>query len=160
MREVIQVSYDEPVLRLTTQPGIWQLAQDWDITVRSSKNGVFRLHIDAGYWTDLASVPRWLMAAFDNGTVNINVMAAALVHDALYSTQWMSKEFADKMFHTILRSPHLVNDTDTVKPVGAAKAQLYYTAVDWFGGSPYYNCDPRQRSIDRDLIPCPKWDAR
>lgn len=123
--KVRSVEASSPLLRKLPKPDRWEYAADWVAAIVLKGEGVLKVSIRRGYWTDLASVPRALRGAFDNGSGDFGVLIASQVHDMLYSTHWTSKDFADELFHALLLH----------YGVGSFKAWCYYKAVSWFGDS-------------------------
>lgn len=113
-----------PALRKLRSRGVWEYAEKWECRVQLKSEGVLLFKISPGYWTDLASVPKALRGAFDNGSSEFGVLIASQVHDFLYSTHYVSKEFSDDLFRRVLR----------FYGMGSCKANLYYYAVRLFGG--------------------------
>jgi len=113
-----------PILRKLPNGDRWEYAELWSCRIHLKGEGVLAVRIAPGYWTDLASVPRALRGAFDNGSGDFGVLIASQVHDMLYSTHYVSKEFSDDLFRRVLR----------FYGMGSCKANLYYYAVRLFGG--------------------------
>jgi hypothetical protein len=110
-------------------------------------------------------VPWFLRKPFDDGSGDYRVLIAALVHDMLYDTQWFTRDFADKLFHGMLKAPIISPDRPRGKGMGATKARMYYQAVHWFGGGPWNRhletMEAREQIVkDRLLCPCPVWGDR
>lgn len=57
--------------------------------------------VPAGFTTDFASVPRWPLTFALLGQYG---HAAAVIHDSLYRSGYLSREDADRVFHEALRS--------------------------------------------------------
>lgn len=121
--KIVKVETKAPALRKLPKSGFWEYAELWSCKVFLKGEGVLVFRIAPGYWTDLASVPKALRGAFDNGSGDFGVLIASQVHDMLYSTHWTSKDFADELFHAVLRHYGM----------GSVKAWLYYQAVHLFG---------------------------
>ena len=130
-----------PSLRKLPQGNLWEYASDWIAAIVLKGEGVVKVSVKRGYETDLASVPKALRGAFDNGSGCFGVLMASQVHDMLYATHFMSKKFADDIFRALLR----------FYGVGAMKAQLYYLAVRWFGGEAWEAADD---DLERDRRLC------
>jgi hypothetical protein len=77
--------------------------------------------IMAGFKTDGASIPRvaWWFATPFQGTS----LPAAVVHDALYQSEFYPREICDEIFRDLLKA----------NGMGAAKTWLFYHAVSSFG---------------------------
>lgn len=129
--KIVKVETTAPVLRKLTKRDNWEYAAEWKAAIHLKDTGVLRLRILPGYWTDLASVPQALRGAFDNGSGNYGVLIASQAHDLLYSTHYLNKDFADDLFHALLR----------FYGVGRVKAYMYYLAVHWFGDDPWERTD-------------------
>ena len=119
------VETEPPIMRKMTSGDKWEYVASWRCVIRTKKDGDLVARISPGYKTDLASVPKALRGAFDNGSGDFGVLIASQVHDMLYSTHWTSKDFADELFHALLLH----------YGVGSFKAWCYYKAVVWFGDS-------------------------
>lgn len=137
---VDKVSCDSPELKMV-ENGKWEYVSKWDIEIVLHESGVLRLSIRPGYWTDLASVPRALRGAFDNGSAEFGVLIASQVHDALYSTHYLSRTFADDLFEQLLLHYGM----------GKIKARLYWLAVHLFGNSAWEVLSEEQMFEDRRL---------
>lgn len=77
--------------------------------------------VRAGYKTDGASIPRifwWFSNPFSSDT-----LPAAIVHDALYQTEFFPRSQADSIFYNIMK----------LNKVNLFKRTLYYLAVRLFG---------------------------
>ena len=120
----------------------WAYAGDWVCAIVLKDEGVLHLKIKRGYWTDLASVPQALRGAFDNGSGHYGVLISSQVHDAIYSTHYFSKEFADQIFYSLLR----------YFGMGYIKAKLYYMAVDLFGNRAWDFLSEDEALKDRELV--------
>lgn len=129
--KIVKVETTAPVLRKLTKRDNWEYAAEWKAAIHMKDTGVLRLRILPGYWTDLASVPQALRGAFDNGSGDFGVLIASQVHDMLYSTHYLSKDFADTLFRLLLR----------YYKMSAFKAWLYYEAVALFGSSAWEASD-------------------
>lgn len=139
---------DAPQIKMV-ENGKWEYVSKWDIEIVLHGSGVLRLSIRPPYWTDLASVPKALRGAFDNGSGEFGVLIASQVHDALYSTHYLSKTFSDDLFEQLLR----------YYGMGRAKARLYWLAVHLFGGSAWNVLSDEQMVNDRHLIDF-HWDDK
>ena len=106
---------------LPHQDGQWQLAYDYEIDLPYSLG---RLIIKAGYTTDGASIPKpvWVIIGHP---FNPDYILAAIVHDALYSAELVSREVADDVFKWFLDR----------MGVNEIVAQTMYLAVKEFGWS-------------------------
>lgn len=129
--KISKVETAAPVLRKLTSRDHWEYVEEWKASIYLKGEGVVHLRILPGYWTDLASVPQALRGAFDNGSGSYGVLIASQAHDLLYSTHYLSRKFADNLFHALLR----------YYGVGAVKAWFYYQAVHLFGGEPWERTD-------------------
>lgn len=116
---------------------VWEYAENWVVEIVFKRDGVLRLEIAEGYWTDLASVPKKLRGTFDNGSGEFGILIASQVHDALYSTRYLSKSFADTIFRELL----------IYYKVGKLKSWLYYEAVNLFGDSAWEHSDESDRKF-------------
>lgn len=139
--KITGVSADAPVLRKLPSTDDWEYVASWRCVVRTKKDGAFIVSIAPGYKTDLASVPRALRGAFDNGSGSFGVLVASQIHDMFYSTHYLSRSFADSLFYEVLRW----------YGVGCLKARLYYLAVDLFGGTPW---DRAEGHLEHDRELC------
>ena len=126
-----------PALRKMPKKGVWEYAEDWMATIRLKGEGRLVFRIKAGYWTDLASVPKALRGAFDNGSAEYGVLVASQVHDCLYSSHYTSKDFADDIFLKLLRHYGM----------SRIKSYLYYSAVSLFGRSAWEGADEEDRKF-------------
>lgn len=99
----------------------WELMDDWSVDTVAG-----RLHVDAGYRSDGASIPRFLWSLVGPRYAP-DTFPAALAHDALYSAHlpevadWRGA--ADVIFLDLLKR----------LGVGRAKRVAYYVAVRTFG---------------------------
>lgn len=139
---------DAPQIKMV-ENGKWEYVSKWDIEIVLHRSGVLRLSIRPGYWTDLASVPKALRGAFDNGSWDYGVLIASQVHDALYSTHYLSKTFSDDLFEQLL----------LYYGMGKIKARLYWLAVHLFGNSAWEVLSDEQMATDRHLIDF-HWDDK
>lgn len=127
-----------PALRkLAKEFSVWEYAEPWAVDVVLKGEGAVRIEIAAGYWTDLASVPKKLRGTFDNGSGEFGVLIASQVHDALYSTHYLSKDFADTIFREML----------IYFRIGKLKSWLYYEAVHLFGDRAWEHSDESDRKF-------------
>lgn len=138
--KIVDIITESPVLRKLKKPNNWEYAAKWECHVRLSGDGWLHFTINPGYWTDLASVPKALRGAFDNGSGEYGVLIASQLHDMLYATHYMSKNFADELFHKVLR----------YYGMNRIKAWLYYQAVHLFGDDAWEAADD-DMYIDRGL---------
>ena len=129
--KIVKVETKAPALRKLPKRNVWEYAELWSCRIHLKGEGVLQVRIAPGYWTDLASVPKALRGAFDNGSGDFGVLIASQVHDMLYSTHYLSKDFADELFRLLLR----------FYGVGYWKAWLYYEAVALFGRSAWEASD-------------------
>lgn len=132
---------EAPIIQKMADRDKWAYAADWSCDVVLGGEGAIRVKIRSGYWTDLASVPRGLRGAFDNGSGELGVLIASQVHDMFYSTHFLSKDFADELFYLMLRRYGM----------GWAKAKAYYLAVHWFGDSAWETLSDEEMARDRRL---------
>ena len=123
--KIERIETKAPALRKMPNGGVWEYAELWSCRVVLKGEGVLVFRIAPGYWTDLASVPKALRGAFDNGSGDFGVLIASQLHDMLYATHYLSKDFADKLFRHVLR----------FYKMSAFKAWLYYEAVHICGSS-------------------------
>lgn len=138
-----------PILRKLPKGDNWEYAAEWVCSVTLKGEGVLVVRIRPGYWTDLASVPKALRGAFDNGSGEFRVLVASQLHDMLYSTHYMSKDFSDALFHAVLRHYGM----------GSVKAWLYYQAVHLFGDKAWETISDAEMEADRRLCSF-QWLAR
>jgi hypothetical protein len=129
--KVRSVEASAPLLRKLPSGDKWEYAELWSCRIHLKGEGVLAVRIAPGYWTDLASVPKALRGAFDNGSGDFGVLIASQVHDMLYSTHYLSKDFSDELFRLLLR----------FYKMSAFKAWLYYEAVALFGASAWEASD-------------------
>ena len=139
--EIRKVSAQAPVLQKMADKDKWAYKEKWTCHVRTKRDGTLKVTIDPGYWTDLASVPKALRGAFDNGSGEYGVLIASQVHDMFYSTHYMSKDFADSLFYALLRHYGM----------SWAKAKAYYLVVAWFGDKAWEAISDDQLVEDRKL---------
>lgn len=147
--KVRSVEASSPLLRKLPKPDHWEYAADWVAAIVLKGEGVLKVSIRRGYWTDLASVPKALRGAFDNGSGDFGVLVASQLHDMLYSTHYMSKDFSDALFHAVLRHYGM----------GSVKAWLYYQAVHLFGDKAWETISDAEMEADRRLCSF-QWLAR
>ncbi len=145
---VDRVLCDSPTIKMV-ENGRWEYASKWDIEIVLHGSGVLRLAVHPPYWTDLASVPKAFRGAFDNGSWEFGVLIASQVHDALYSTHYLSRTFADDLFEQLLLYYGM-------KPI---KARLYWLAVHLFGNGAWEVISEEQMATDRHLIEF-HWDDK
>lgn len=107
------------ILSDTALPDIWILERA--LVWSDEKYG--RIEVPQGFFTDLASIPRFLRNLPDLDPNGLSRRPAA-VHDFLYATQTLAKGVADEFLQDALRA----------EGVGAAVARTFYYAVHWFGG--------------------------
>lgn len=138
--KISKVETKAPALRKLPDGNRWEYAELWSCRIHLKGEGVLAVRIAPGYWTDLASVPKALRGAFDNGSGDYGVLVASQVHDMLYSTHYLSKDFADELFRLLLR----------FYGMGCWKAWLYFEAVALFGRSAWERSDI-ELNEDRDL---------
>ncbi len=82
------------------------------------------LLVKEGFIFDGASIPRWLWSVIGQ-PFDPNWCGAALIHDALYAGELLSRRACDKeLFHAMRRT----------SKIGHAKARKFFIAVDTFGG--------------------------
>lgn len=139
--KIDKVETTAPVLRKLPKKDNWEYAELWSCRIHLKGEGVLQVRIAPGYWTDLASVPKALRGAFDNGSGEFRVLVASQLHDMLYSTHYMSKEFADGLFHAVLRHYGM----------GSVKAWLYFQAVHLFGDKAWETISDAEMEADRRL---------
>ena len=135
------VETEAPILQKLPSTDDWQYTASWRCVIRTKADGDFVVRIMPGYKTDLASVPKALRGAFDNGSGSLGVLVASQVHDMFYSTHYTSRDFADNLFRLLLRW----------YGVGRFKSELYYLAVHLFGADPW---DRGEKHLDRDRLLC------
>lgn len=139
--KIRSVETEPPIMRKMTSGDKWEYVASWRCVIRTKKDGDLVARISPGYKTDLASVPKALRGAFDNGSGDFGVLVASQVHDLLYSTHYLSRTFADDLFYKLLR----------YFGVGCFKSFLYYKAVDLFGDGPW---NKPEMELDRDRQLC------
>lgn len=139
--KVLTVIAEAPTLKKLTKKDHWAVATFWECKLKLEV-GVMRITIREGWETDLASIPRLLRGLVDNGSGELGVLVGALVHDALYSTHYLSKETADKLFLGILRT------------MGVKKARIYYLAVKLFGKKAwdYWGENQAVKSLEKSFV--------
>ncbi len=119
------VKYDRVQLAPSAS-GLFTLAEDCIVEI-STDTGTIVIDIEAGFLTDMGSVPRWVRGWIDYiGSQDQAV--CYLVHDALYGTQehqW-SKEWADELLYEMM---------GYLGCQSRLKRWLIYTAVDIGGWS-------------------------
>ena len=135
--KIQRVNAIAPALRKMPRGGVWEYAEDWRAEIVLKEEGRLVFAIRRGYWTDLASVPKALRGAFDNGSGSYGVLLASQIHDCLYSSHYTSKDFADDIFLKLLR----------FYGVGVMKSYLYYSAVSLFGRSAWEGADEGDRKF-------------
>lgn len=125
----------------------WTPASTITAAMRTTSFGTVVLQIHPGFMTDLASVPWVAKKIVDDGTREIAMTKAALVHDALYATHYLSRAVADQFFRDILLLEGWSN----------WRASLAYRSVRLFGWHAYNSCDETKdedrRFIDREWVP-------
>jgi len=82
--------------------------------------------IQPGYYTDGASIPRWLWSVAGSPFTGKYVLAA-LIHDILYATNFYSKDQCDSIFREAMHN----------SGVSDLRAWGMYRAVCMFGDSSY-----------------------
>ena len=108
----------------------WRLTKPLRATINMPAGKGYRIAIDEGFLTDLRSgsdllnpiVPKW----GDWGTC-----VAYIVHDALYTRHFMSRQLADELLRDMLVEAGM----------GKFKAALAYRAVRMFGGGAWNASD-------------------
>ncbi len=123
--------YPQPVLVPNPDRGGWNVFADY----RLSACG-YEFEILAGYWTDLASVPRlcWRFAP----PAEAQTAAPALIHDALYQSAELPRVECDRIFRELL----LANGENRVK------AWTMWAAVRSCGWAAY-GASPARRATAR-----------
>ena len=91
------------------------------------------LLIKAGFIFDGASIPRWLWSAIGH-PFDPNWLAAALLHDALYAAELMSRHACDKELFHVMR---------LTSQRGYDNARKFFITVDLFGGFPWRQHTPK-----------------
>lgn len=83
-----------------TRPGHWKLLSDlrWD-------GDDFAYVVPAGFETDLASVPRLLRCVLNRNGAS---RRPAVLHDALYHAQTVSRARADEIFRQALKAEGVI----------------------------------------------------
>lgn len=114
------LSYDkEPALSPTLSGEVWVLVEDWHIRINGEP-----FCIQRGYFTDGASIPRflWRVCGHPMSTVRLPI---AIVHDAIYdgTLRGYTRKQADAIFRDAL--------VERGHPKW--KASLEYTVLRWFG---------------------------
>jgi len=100
----------------------------------------YRFTILAGFWTDLASVPRicWRIAP----PAEPDTCAPALIHDALYRTALLPRAECDRLFRELL----LANGENK------AKAWLLWSGVRVGGWCSYGGFSQRAKAMAHVLV--------
>jgi hypothetical protein len=116
--------YDFPQPNIRPVPGekrLYRLQEDYLVQLPYSKKWLL---IKAGFLFDGASIPRWLWSIIGN-PFDPNWLAAALIHDALYAAELLSRHLCDKELLWAMRR---------TSKIGRDKARTFFIAVDTFGG--------------------------
>lgn len=103
--------------------------------------GVIRLEVGAGFLTDIASVPKPFRPLIDNGEKDGRMRRAAIFHDGIYATHWLSRKLGDKLFSEILKQERYPS----------IKNCACYSTVKIFGFHAY-NVNDATKDEDRELI--------
>ena len=100
------------------------------------------LSVDAGFVFDGASIPRICWTSVGH-PLEHRFIYAALLHDALYSSQLLPRETADQYFQTYLKE---------FAGVGFFTAWKMYTGVRLFGGGAWKDKTDEQIASARTLV--------
>lgn len=122
-----QIDNKHVVLRVTDTPGFWKLEDEFTATISGRE-----FTVPAGFITDLASIPRFfwrILPPFGRYT------AAAVLHDYLYSEQFVPRDKADWVFMMSMKALN-------VHPI---KVAAMYRAVRMFGRRAWKNKTTRQQ---------------
>lgn len=103
--------------------------------------GVIRMEVGVDFLTDLASVPKLFRPLVNNGEKDGRMRRAAIFHDAIYATHYLSKKNGDQLFSEILQQ----------EKYSTIKRKLCFSAVKLFGFHAYNICDATKNE-DRELI--------
>lgn len=102
----------EPVLQAVSQD-LYELVQTFTLT-----HGPYLFIVRAGFRTDGASIPNIFWLGVGNPMQGL-VLPAAVIHDALYGSEWLPREKADRIFYDLMIR-------NGVSPV---KSWAFYTAL-------------------------------
>lgn len=110
--------------------GMWRLMDDYCVDLHG-----WALIINRGFEFDGASIPRicWRMVGHP---MQLPMLAAAITHDALYASEIVAREIADRIFRDLMQE----------LGIGWAKRNAVYFAVRSFGGLVWRN--HTQQSVD------------
>lgn len=97
-----------------------------------------RITVNPGFWTDLASVPRWALPVVSKGDRSAK---AAVVHDALYIWRPCDRETADAIMYEAALAAHEAQ----------WRAYVMWAAVRW-GGDKYWQNPPDKQINEVDLF--------
>jgi len=131
MNVTIRAIPREADLRFHTDTVRFTVLQAFSCTVNQSgmllsgSNGTRVHEIPAGFDTDLASIPRFLLST-TGGKVGKHLIAA-IVHDYLYRTGFASRELADEIFLAAMKN----------LGVSWLRRNVFYRAVRLGGKSSY-----------------------
>ena len=139
--DITHIECEPPIQRKLPKKDIWELVEDWECKIHTKHNGILIYTIKAGYWWDLASVPRPLRGMVDNGSHEYAILVSTLIHDVNYDTHLLKQKDADKLLYEMLKW----YKTSCWKPA------MYYIAVYAFGKFAYNAFDPKQMEIDLTL---------
>ena len=81
--------------------GVYRLHQEYSYTTVLDKSVAVTIVVKAGFECDGASVPRWLWS-LSGITPNGLIIAAALIHDAIYSVKGKLNKFNRWIEHHVL----------------------------------------------------------
>ena len=100
---------------------LYVLVEDYWVLLPYTKRWLL---IKAGFVFDGASIPRWLWSVIGS-PFDPNWIAAALIHDALYAAELLSRKLCDKELLWAMR---------LTSKIGRDNARRFFVAVDTFGG--------------------------
>jgi hypothetical protein len=126
---------EQPVGRFNTVTGKFVLTEDWFCELDG-----YIIHIYEGFASDGASIPKWAQSGV-SPRYEAKTFPAALVHDALYATQYLSRKQADAEFYRLL----------TILGVSKFRALVYYGVVRAFGSSIWNKSTTEERYKARML---------
>lgn len=96
-REGLELPRWKTLKRFGKRADMRLLLSDLDIEIKFATGSGYRYAFKRGYLTDLASVPSYFRSVVDND--DIDVIAAALVHDRNFSVHHLSFEQTNELFY-------------------------------------------------------------
>lgn len=105
------------------------------------ENDDIKITVKKGYKTDGASIPRAFYTIVGCPLMGLYV-GSAIIHDALYDSQLLSKEESDALFLQMLAD----------NGVSKLKQKLMYWAVKYLGNSYWKNVKPEAIEESRNLV--------